>query len=288
MVKHPAKPPAIDSVSAANGDAAPRPADEVAASPLLRGLSILEAYLDDADTLSVGDLSRKLGLHKSTVSRFAGMLEGAGYLERASGHGRYRLGSRLAALGARVSPQVDLRQTARPTLLELRDACGETVHLGIREGIEVITIDFVDGLHTIRMHTSIGKRSPVHCSAMGKAILALMPETEVAALRNAITFVPRTERTRLTWGALSEDLAVIRARGYALDDQELLLGLSCVGAPIVGRDGAAVAAISISGPSQRIAETGTEWLAERVIEAAARISSRLGAPLPGSPGRAAG
>jgi DNA-binding IclR family transcriptional regulator len=263
----------------ANGRGAAQPVDQVASSPLLRGLSILEAFLDDEETLSVGDLSRKIGLHKSTVSRFAGMLETAGYLERTSGHGRYRLGSRLAALASRVAPREDLRQLARPALLALRDACGETVHLGVRDGMEVVTIDFIEGTHTIRMHTTVGKRSPVHCSAMGKAVLALLPDDEVSTLGEAVSMTPHTPYTHVSWEALLKDLVGVRTRGYAVDNQELLLGLSCVGAPIVDRDGNPVAAISISGPSDRISETGTEWLAAQVRHAANAINAQLGAPL---------
>lgn len=267
-----------DVAPATNDGRDARGAEEVSASPLLRGLSILEAFLDEEETLSVGDLSRKLGLHKSTVSRFAGMLEAAGYLERTPGHGRYRLGSRLAALGARVAPRVDLRQVARPALLALRDACGETVHLGVREGAEVVTIDFIEGTHTIRMHTAIGKRSPVYCSALGKSVLSLLPDEELASLRDAVVFEPRTPNTRLTWDALLDDLAPIREQGFALDDQELLIGLSCVGAPILDHHGRPAGALGISGPSDRIAETGTDWLAERVKQAAAEVSAGLGAP----------
>lgn len=261
--------------TAANGSARSPEAEDHSASPLLRGLSILEAFLGDEETLSVGDLSRKLGLHKSTVSRFAGMLESAGYLAKAEGHGRYKLGTRLASLGVRASPQQDVREVARPLLIALRDECGETVHLGVREGIEVVTIDFVDGTHTIRMHTTIGKRSPVHCSAMGKAILALSPPEEVTALQRVVKLTALTPATRMTWGSVVEDLDATRERGYSIDEQELLVGLSCIGAPIVNRDGVPVAAISVSGPSDRVAATGRDWLAARVKRAADEISARM-------------
>lgn len=258
-----------------NGHVRSSESEDPSASPLLRGLSILEAFMGDEETLSVGDLSRKLGLHKSTVSRFAGMLESAGYLAKAEGHGRYKLGTRLASLGARASSPQDVRAVARPALIDLRDECGETVHLGVREGTEVVTIDFVEGTHTIRMHTTIGKRSPVHCSAMGKAILALLPPEEVAALQRVVTLTAFTPNTRMSWGSVIEDLAATRERGYSIDEQELLVGLSCIGAPIVNREGMPVAAISVSGPSDRVAATGRDWLATRVKHAAERISERL-------------
>lgn len=258
-----------------NGNVRSSESDDPSASPLLRGLSILEAFMGDEETLSVGDLSRKLGLHKSTVSRFAGMLESAGYLARAEGHGRYKLGARLASLRARVSSPLDVREIARPALIDLRDECGETVHLGVREGTEVVTIDFVEGTHTIRMHTTIGKRSPVHCSAMGKAILALLPPEDVTALQRVVQLTAFTPATRMSWGSVVEDLAATRERGYSVDEQELLVGLSCIGAPVVNRDGVPVAAISVSGPSERVAATGRDWLAARVKHAAEIISGRL-------------
>jgi DNA-binding IclR family transcriptional regulator len=267
-----------NNASASTSGNGAKTAGELAASPLIRGLSILEAFLDDAETLSVGDISRKLGLHKSTVSRFAGMLETAGYLERAPGHGRYRLGSRLAALGSRVAPRDDIRQLARPALLALRDDCGETVHLGVRDGTEVVTIDFIEGTHTIRMHTTIGKRSPAYCSAMGKAIMAFLPEEEIAMMRDTMTIIAHTPYTHATWESLLADLRRVRASGYARDDQELLLGLSCVGAPIRDRGGVPIAAISVSGPSDRIAKTDADWLAAQVKGAAHAVSVQLGAP----------
>ena len=266
---------ATSPASPPTGEARPAESEDPSASPLLRGLSILEAFMGEEDSLSVGDLSRKLGLHKSTVSRFAGMLESAGYLARAEGHGRYRLGTRLASLGVRASTQRDVRTVARPSLVALRDECGETVHLGVREGTEVITIDFVEGTHTIRMHTKVGKRSPVHCSAMGKAILALLPPEEVTALQRVVQLTAFTPNTRMTWGSVVEDLNATRERGYSIDEQELLVGLSCVGAPIVDRDGLPFAAISVSGPSDRIAATGLDWLASRVKHAAEEISDRM-------------
>lgn len=266
--------PAPQGATASSAARSPE-SEDPSASPLLRGLSILEAFLGEEDSLSVGDLSRKLGLHKSTVSRFAGMLESAGYLAKAEGHGRYRLGTRLASLGLRTASQQDVREVARPVLITLRDECGETVHLGVREGIEVVTIDFVEGTHTIRMHTTIGKRSPVHCSAMGKAILALAPPEEVTALQRVVKLTAFTPATRMSWGSVVEDLAATRERGYAIDEQELLAGLSCIGAPIVNSHGIPVAAISVSGPSDRVAATGRDWLATRVKRAADDISARL-------------
>lgn len=245
---------------------------------LLRGLAILESFSPERTVLGVSELSHRLGLHKSTVSRLAAALESADFLERAGQPGRYRLGPKLARLGGLATVGLDLRRVARPALLNLVQTCGETAHLGVLEGAESVTIDFVEGRYAVRMHTAIGKRAPIYCSALGKALLAALPAAEVQTRLHGVTLQARTVHTVTTIARLHHDLEAVRRQGYAYDDQELEIGLRCIGAPIYDGAGRPLAAISISGPAARINAETLEQLASNVLAAAAEVSARLGAP----------
>lgn len=253
--------------------------DSNVVAALLRGLAILDAFSETQRTLGVVELSRRLGVHKSTVSRLAATLEAAGYLERLSQSGKYQLGWRATRLGCLAIATLDLRHLARPALEALVRACGQTAHLGVLDGTEVVTTDFVEGTSTVRMHAAIGKRSPAYCSALGKALLATLPEEEVAALfENGATLQARTPNTLVTLERLFADLRATRARGYAFDNEELEPGLCCVGASIFDATGRAVAAVSISGPAMRVNAQSLPALAAQVKATVADISRRLGAP----------
>lgn len=243
---------------------------------LLHGLAVLDLFDREHPTLGVGEIARGLGVHKSSASRLAATLAAAGYLEPEPEQGRYRLGARLAALGRLVSSGADLRREALPTLRSLVDRLGETGHLGILEGTEAVTIEVVEGWHTIRMHSWVGKRSPAHCSSLGKALLAGLSDAELQARYGEGRLEVRTPHTIDSPARLREALDGVRRTGYAVDREELEIGLCCVAAPIIGPQGTAVAAISVSGPATRIHEGTTATIAAQVRAAAGEISRRLG------------
>ena len=245
---------------------------------LLHGLSILDMFARDRPEIGIGEMAQELGLHRSTTSRLAATLATAGYLEPAGEPGRYRLSGRLAALGELVGAEGDVRRAALPYLQDLVQNLGETGHLAVLEGTEAVTVEVVDGWQTVRMHSWVGKRSPAHCSSMGKALLAGLPAAEIDARYPQARLEARTDRTITDTGELKRHLAQVRERGYAVDRQELEPHLCCVAAPVFDRTGTVVASISVSGPDSRIDEATIPAIAEVVRHAAWQISARLGAP----------
>lgn len=245
---------------------------------LRRGLSILDQFSGHPGEIGVNELARLVGMHKSTVSRLCATMESAGYLERDAATGRFRLGPRIYQLAGSPTSTPDVRLVARPVLLELVERSSETATLGVREGSDIVTIDVVDGLKHMRMATRVGMRTQLHASAVAKAILAWTSEDEVDALLADWPMVPLTPNTITDSRTLKSRLDEVRERGYALDMEELEVGLRCVAAPIRDPLGVVVAGVSISGPRHRMTEEAMNRFGRLVRDAAHQISVRLGAP----------
>ena len=171
-----------------------------------------------------------------------------------------------------------MRRAALPSLRKLVADLGETGHLGTLEGSEAVTVEVVDGWQTVRMHSWVGKRSPAHCSSMGKALLAGLSAEAIEARYPGTRLEARTDHTITRRDALQRHLAGVRAHGYAVDCGELEPHLCCVAGPVFDRTGQVVASISVSGPDSRINEASIPDTAIAVRRAAAEISARLGAP----------
>jgi DNA-binding IclR family transcriptional regulator len=244
---------------------------------LLHGLAVLDMFTRDRTVIGIGEMAQHLGVHRSTTSRLAATLSAAGYLEPVDGPGRYRLTSKLIALGDAVAAGGDVRRAALVPLRDLVAELGETGHLAVLEGDEAVTVELVDGWHTVRMHSWVGKRSPAHCSSMGKALLAGLPESRFEALYPGPVLASRTPNTITDREQLERELDRVREQGHAVDLEELEEGLCCVAAPVFDRSGAVAASISVSGPPSRISESTIPELAARVRSTARRISERLGA-----------
>jgi DNA-binding IclR family transcriptional regulator len=247
---------------------------------LRRGLSVLDQFSGGKGELGVNELARLVGMHKSTVSRLCATLENAGYLERDGSTGRFRLGARIFQLAGATTSTTDVRLVARPVMVELVDSSSETATLGAREGNDIVTIDVVDGLNHMRMATRVGMRTQLHASAVAKAILAWMPESEVDELLSDWPMEALTPNTITDAAALKSRLAEVRERGFAFDEEELEIGLRCVAAPIRDPAGRVVAGVSISGPRHRMTEEALTRFGALVRDAAEKISARLGAPPP--------
>jgi DNA-binding IclR family transcriptional regulator len=262
-----------------------RPARDGLVGSLLHGLAILDMFDRDRPVVSLAEIAQKLGVHRSSASRLAATLASAGYLESAGEQGRYRLAGKVAALGELATAGTELRRAALPGLRELVQRLGETGHLAVLEGNEAVTVEVVDGWHSVRMHSWVGKRSPGHCSSMGKALLAGLDPAAFSSLYPGTRLEARTPATITRRRDLERHLAEIRAQGYAEDREELEPGLCCVAAPVFDRTGQVVASVSVSGPVSRIHESAVPAIAREVRRTAWQVSLRLGAPrrVPGWP-----
>ena len=241
-----------------------------------RALAILDTLSAQGPDLSLGELSEKLGLHKSTTHRLMMVLERHKVIERNSVNGRYRLGLKLFELGTRAVSQLDLRERARPFLEKLVLETSETVHLCLLDDSEVVYLDKVEPVRSVRMASSVGRRNPAHCTAVGKAIMAYLSDAQVEEIVRKQGMKPMTANTITSLVELKKELKVVRERGYAIDNEEIEEGVRCVGCVVRGFSGEPLAAISVSAPAFRLTKDKVKVLSRPVVAAANALSQELG------------
>lgn len=240
-----------------------------------RAAKILEALVGEVDGLGVTELSRRIKLHKSTVHRLLTTLLGLGYVEQNEESEKYRLGMKLLYLGGAILERMDLRHEAYDFLKELSREVNETVHLVIPDGYSALYIDKLEGNKTIRMHSQIGRRVPMHASAVGKVILAFEDKKFVdEILKQGLDKF--TEKTIIDPNKLLKHLAEIKVQGFAVDDEENEEGIRCVGAPIFDYTGKVVGAVSVSGPTVTVTPERVVDIAGNLLACARKISDRMG------------
>jgi IclR family KDG regulon transcriptional repressor len=251
---------------------------------LRRGLAILDAYSGGQEELGVNEIARALEMHKSTVSRLCSTLEQAGYLARDEVTDKYRLGARIRQLIGASSRDVELRTAARDVLRQLVETAGETVTMVVRDGLDITTIEVVDGPSLVRMQARAGARTQVHASAGAKAVLAWLPAEQLEPIIDAWPLARLTPNTITRKDELIRHLASLRDRGYSIDNEEMEIGLRCVGAPVRDQTGGVIAAVAISAPRFRLNDDDFDRFGLMARQAADAISSRLGAPSSASVG----
>lgn len=255
----------------------PREAEPIYRAQVLdRVFTLLDVLALNNKDQSLGELTGTLGLHKSTTHRLLKILERHRYVERDAASGKYLLGSKLLELGMRVATRRDLPELARPHLEKLSQESGETAHVGILRDGEVFSIANVEGHHTLRTPATVGRKTPAHCSSLGKALLAYLPEGEVDAMIRQQGLKGYTRNTITRPRALKAELQKVRERGYAVDEEEYEQGLKCVAAPVFDHTGKAIAAISIAGAAFRVNAGGVPSAGRSVMQAAANLSQSLG------------
>jgi len=244
---------------------------------LSRGIEVLKAVAADRNGRGLGliELAQATGLHKSTAHRIVGVLQREGLLTRDSESDRYRLGVAALELGGAYLERLTPRREAMPYLERLMVETNETVHLGIVDEHEVVYVEKVEAPLNVIVHTRIGHREMVHCTALGKAILAFLSQAEVAAVI-ARGLPARTANTITQPAKLLAALAQVRKRGYAVSMEESRELVHGVAAPIFDRNGYPVAAIVISGLKQRLPLERLQKLGVRLKDTAAEISVRMG------------
>jgi IclR family transcriptional regulator, KDG regulon repressor len=245
---------------------------------LERGLVVLEALVHSDTAQGVSDLARTVSLDKSSVFRLLSMLSSAGYVVQDAESKKYRPSSKLITMGAKILARIDLREVARPFLTQLVRSTGYTAHLGVlTEGRwqEVVFLDQAEqSSAAILVNMSVGRVAPSYCSAVGKVILAFLPDGHILTSGEDLA-----RQTANTLGSISElrlHLEEVRAKGYALDNEEYRAGMRCVAAPIRNHAGSVIAGIGVSGPSGVLRLEHTERLAEWVGRMAEGISVSLG------------
>ncbi|MEZ5122724.1 MAG: IclR family transcriptional regulator [Solirubrobacterales bacterium] len=237
---------------------------------VLRSLRLMEALADGRE-MSLTSLAEASGLRPSTTHRLLATLASEGYVGRGDDGQRYRLGHRVAALARSAASSVeDLREAARPTLLALRDDFDETANLIVLDGASIVYIDQVESRRPVRMFTRIGNRVPAHASGGGKALLAsLTPDGLDQVLRGQV-LERLTTHTITSREELDSALDVIRRRGWATDDREYDDDVICVAAAFPLPGDPHRAAITVSGPAERMLRHGLARLGE---QAAARATA---------------
>jgi len=265
-------------------DAAPQGTYKVQA--LDRAFAVLDLLGESETPLGLAQVASSLQLHKSTAHRFLMVLERHRMVERTAS-GKFRLGLRLFDFGNRAIEQYDLRDRAQPHLRRLVAETEETAHLCILEAARVIYIDKIEPARSVRMITRIGASNPVHCTSVGKAILAFLPEDRAADVIRRTRFERFTHRTIANAEALRAEMEKTHRRGYAVDDEEFEEGLRCIAVPLLDAQRLPVGAVSISGPSFRVTAQKLPAIANHLLQCVRGISADMGYTSAGRGNRAA-
>ncbi|MFE5657529.1 IclR family transcriptional regulator [Streptomyces sp. NPDC056517] len=242
-----------------------------------RAFDVLELFLEGDGTLSAPEITRRLQLPRTTTHELVTTLTARNYLVPVPGQpGRYRLGVRTYQLGSRYAEQLDLAAEGHQVAREVADTCGETVHVAVLEDMDVIYIAKVDSTHAVRMVSAAGRRLPAHCTAVGKMLLASLPEADLEERLDGYDLAGMTPRSVTDPDALRAALAEIRILGVAGEQQESNPDVSCVAAPVRDRSGRVVAALSVSVPVHRWSEDRENELTALAVKGASRLAERLG------------
>jgi DNA-binding IclR family transcriptional regulator len=241
-----------------------------------RSLAILEMISKARSGLTLPELSRRLGLPKSSTHCLLLTLERCGYLTRSGRSHRYMFGLKLFSLANMAIYGIRLRDQARPVLEALALQTRLTVHMAIPDHDEALIIEKIEPLGgVLQQATWLGKRLDLHCSAVGKALLAYLPEKE---LKDWVTNrrLPRhNDNTITSIRRLQQDLAETKRRGYSVESEEDEIGMCCIGAPVLDESGEAIAAVSVAGTTEQIKLEDISALGKLVGEKAAEIGAAV-------------
>jgi IclR family acetate operon transcriptional repressor len=251
------------------------PSNASGTGSLEKALDVLDAVGASPQGLSQSDITQRLALPRTTTYRLLATLVARGLLRRDPLRQLYCLGFRCFEMARQAYATPDLVSAAAPELRALRDLTGETAYLASLDGHDVISLDRCDGAHSQRSAASLGQRKPVYCTSQGKAILSAMAPDAREALVRELTLKPLTPLTLTDRRRLLAELKIIAARGWAMDDEEIVLGVRCVGAPVVDAQGEVRGAISVAAPAWRFTRERVALLGPDVAEAARRIGAQL-------------
>ncbi|MFN8375889.1 MAG: IclR family transcriptional regulator [Anaerolineae bacterium] len=240
---------------------------------LARGLEVLDILAQAEGDIGIMEFARQLDIDKSSASRLLQTLANYGYVEQDQDTRRFRLGPRVVALSNRVLNRMPLRDHARPFLRHLTETTGECSHIAILAHGKALYIDQYQTPAILRVETEIGTMSPLHCTALGKVLLAF---NGAIPPQNLVSF---TLRTITDPEGLRLHLDQVRRQGYAVDDEEHVAGVRCIAAPVYNFNRKVIAAMGISGPAGRVTLENLPALRQQVLMSAEELSLRLGSGL---------
>jgi IclR family transcriptional regulator, KDG regulon repressor len=239
-------------------------------------MNVLDLFNGNFSELGNGEIAKKLNMNPATVAGLVYTLKATKYLDQNPENRKYRLGVKILDRASVLLNQLDLRKISAPYLEELRDWCGESVNLGILDQDTVVYIERLFGHHALGIRTELGKRSPLHSTALGKAILSHLTDQERDTILEGYQFSPITPYTITDKKKFFEDLDTTRNRGYSIDDQENELGGRCIGVAILNHQKYPIAAISISTPIQRFSLDQVPDYSQKLRLTGESISKHMG------------
>lgn len=254
-----------------------RATDKSYVESIAKGMEVLSYVIHSQNAVGISRISKDLGLSMGSVQRVTNTLHRLGYLRKDKTSHGYTPGHKTLGMGLAITKDIDLKRIAHPYLEELSRAIGETVNLAIFDGTGIVYVDRIKTEQIININLHIGSRLPLHCTSMGKCILAFLPADELDEIIDKMGMNAMTPTTITDRDGLREDLETVRKRGFSLNNQELEVGLRSVAAPIRDESGTVIAAVNIAVPASRV--TLDELMgafAEKVVETTRLISESMG------------
>ena len=239
-----------------------------------RTLLILKRLSDESDGIGVRETAKMFGMSPAAVQQILTTMDEHNFAEKDEQTQMYKIGPAAIEIGLKNVAKMTIREVAHPFLKELAQRVGETALLAIVKKNQAIYVDKFLSPHEIRMDPQIGGRRPFNCTAVGKSILAHMSEQEVLQLSQNGQFQKSTGNSKTDLSEIEADLQRIRSDGYAIDNEEYIQGAMCVGAPILNREGRAVASLAASGPADRI-RSNLDEIIKAVLEIKQKIQDRF-------------
>lgn len=244
-------------------------------SSVMKVFGILQALGEEREN-GITELSQRVMMSKSTVYRFLQTMKTLGYVSQEGESEKYALTLKLFELGAKALQNVDLIRSADIQMREISRQTKETIHLGALEEDSIVYIHKIDSLYNLRMYSRIGRRNPLHSTAIGKVLLAWRDRPEVEAILKNVEFTRSTSRTLTSQEALMPVLEQVRAQGFGEDNEEQEEGLRCIAVPVFDRFGRVIAGLSISFPTIRFSEELKKDVVAMLHLAAKNISDQMG------------
>ncbi len=241
-----------------------------------KALDLLEFLSIKEQETGITEISKKLNLGLSTVHRILSTLKSRGYVIQNQQTTKYRLGIKLFELGCAVQSTRRLVEITKPYLKQLSQSTNETANLAILEGKEVIYLDTIESTEILRTEIMAGTRTPAHCTALGKVLLSFISNREFESLyKSDEPLSSLTSKSISSLEELKKHLKKVKEQGYAIDREEYKIGVNCIGVPIFGRNGEAIAAISITGPASRFTIDEMEKVKDILITTSEEISNQF-------------